>query len=356
MQLDPLQHAISQEGWTKRMHACADQTPVRVGVIANPRARRLQRAGQRRLLESLAGPRLYEETRDLASLRRALAHLVTDAGVNVLAVAGGDGSLHHTVNALWQIGQETMELHGVLPPMPRILILNGGTLNIVGRSVAIHGPPAETLRQFLQSFRDQPLSRIPVRPMPLLEVAWQGQTPRLGFIFGSAAAYHALELYGRFGAGYWGLTRFLSTFAHGALWGNEMWRRESWKLGPYADLQVDDRHFSTYTGVVAATADLTLAIGAIRAIRRPLGAEGFAVRVVGETEPRRLAKLLPALMSTKQTQGIVDIPFAQHLHLSGPCTLDGEIFEAPTPHLPLHVYRHAQLLAVVPANAFGAAK
>ena len=344
---DPVQLAVSQEGLERRLQACSADAPVRLAVIANPRARRLQRSGWRAALAGLVGATQYAETRDLASLHRAIAHQVAENGANVLAIAGGDGSLHHAVNALWQLAQETEDKTGVAPPWPRVLILNGGTLNIVGRSVAIHGPPEQTLRQFLGRCGGGPLSRVAVRPVPMLQVRWQGEASRLGFVFGSALAYHALELYSRFGAGYLGLSRFLVEFSRGALFGSKLWREEAWKLGPYADLTVDGRHWHEYGGVAAATADLTLAIGAVRAIRRPLGAPGFAVRVVEETVPRKLVGLLPSLMSERGGAGVVDLPVAHHMRLSGPYTLDGECFHEPAPHVPLLVERFATALPVV---------
>ncbi len=347
---DPIQEAVSAEGLARRVAACQPDATVRLAVIANPRARRLQRAGKRLALASLVGAPLYAETRDLASLHRAVARLVAEQGANVLAIAGGDGSLHHAVNALWQLAQQTQRVTGELPPWPRILILNGGTLNIVGRSVAIHGPPEETLRQFLGDFGQGPLSRVPVRPVPMLQVRWQDEAPRLGFVFGSALAYHALDLYARFGAGYLGLSRFLLEFGRGALFGSALWRQEAWKLGPYADLEIDGRRWPSYAGVAAVTADLTLAIGAVRAIRRPLGAPGFAVRVVEETQPRKLVHLLPALMSERGGPGLVDLPVVHRMRLSGPYTLDGECFHAPAPHAPLLVERFPAALPVVPAT------
>ena len=347
---DPIEVAVSMQGLSLRQAACAPDAAVRLAVVANPRARRLARAGKRAALAAHVDADLFAETRDLASLKRAIAHLVTECGANVLAIAGGDGSLHHAVNALWQLAQETERNTGQQPPWPRVLILNGGTLNIVGRSVAIHGPPEETLRRFQRDFDRGPLSRVPVRPVPMLQVAWQGGPAQLGFVFGSALAYHALDLYSRFGAGYLGLSRFLLEFARGALFGSPLWRQESWKLGPYNGLQVDDRRWASYGGVTAVTADLTLAIGAVRAIRRPLGAPGFAVRVVEETDPRRLVTLLPALMSERGGAGIVDVPVAHRMELSGPFTLDGECFHEPTPHAPLTVERFATPLPVVPAQ------
>lgn len=350
--VDPVQLAVSPAGLAQRSAACASHARVRVAVIVNPRARRLVQARQRQALAELVEDGLYVESHDLASLERNLARLVAVEGANVVAVAGGDGTLHHIVNALWQLQERTLQASGQSPPWPRILILNGGTLNVVGRSVAIHGPPDRTLRTFLRRFADVPLSRVPVRPQPLLHVAWEGQAPRLGFVFGSAVAHHALELYTRFGAGYIGLARFLGAFARGAVLGGTLWNQESWRIGPYEGVDIQPcsgtpHHVEVYTGLVASTADLTLAVAALRAIRRPLGAAGFAVRLVEATEPVQLAAMLPALMGDAEAPGMRDFPEVRHLRLRGPCTLDGEVFEEPAPDLALHVSRHPEVLALV---------
>lgn len=355
MHEDPTRLALSAPGVAARVRACSPSARVRVGLLLNPNARRLKPTGDRARLCALVGDRDgWVETHDLASVRRALAMLLCVRGANVLAVAGGDGTVHHAVNALLALSREAEQATGIRPPLPRLLILNGGTLNIVGRTVAIHGPPHATLRRFQRYFEGAPLSRVPARRLPLLEASWQGQPSRHGFVFGSEATFHALELYGRFGAGYVGLSRFLLEFGRGVTLGSDLWRQESWKLGPYRQpLQVDDVTFPEYTGVVASTVDLTLAIAAVRTIRRPLLRPGFAVRVVEETDPARLVRLLPAMMSERPVPGLRDFPMAQRLSLFGPYTLDGESFgepSLPSERLPLTVTASDERLFAVPGE------
>jgi hypothetical protein len=355
---DPLRLALEPVGVAVREAACAASAPVRLGLLMNPRAKRLQRAGTRSALGQMCGGReAWVETRDLASLRRAMAYLLCVRGANVVAVCGGDGTVHHAVNTLLELTHEAEVATGTRPPLPRLLLLNGGTLNIVGRTMQIHGSPERTLRKFQHYFAGVPLSRLPARRLPLMEVAWTlpgapTGLRRYGFVFGSEAPFHALELYGRFGAGYAGLSRFLVEFARGALFGSQLWRDESWKLGPFTTpLRVDDRTYERYTGVVACTVDLTLAIGAARSIRRELHAPGFAVRVVWETEPLALVRLVPALMSERGARGIDDFKVAQRLELFGPYTLDGECFSQPAvaaERLPLTVVESSERLHAVP--------
>lgn len=325
---------------------CGPSAPVRVGLLLNPNAGQARNIRLRqRLTAQMPGPHAWVETRDLGSLRRGLTHLVCEFGANVLAICGGDGTVHHVVNALLGLTREVHGGSGLPPAMPRLLLLNGGTLNIVGRTCAIHGPPDQTLSKFLRYFAGAPLSRVPTRRLELLAIQWhvqQAWTPvRYGFVFGSEVAYHAIELYERFGAGYGGLLRFLAELSRGALLGSELWRVEGWKVGPYSDpLRVDDRQFSRYTGVAASTVDLTLAIGAARAIRRQLFQPGFSARVVEELAPLAILSLVPAMMADRPVNGLVDFPTARQLDLAGPYTLDGELFHQPdaeTKRVPLRV-------------------
>lgn len=354
-QVDPIRLAMSAEGIARRRAACRPHARVKVGLLLNPRARRIAGRPQReRLLRLLAGADAVEQTRDLASVRRALARLLCVRQANVLAIAGGDGTLHHAVNALLELTRESAAAEDMATVMPRILILNGGTLNIVGRTVAIHGQPQRTLDRFLRYFDGAPLSRVPARRLPMMAVRWGDTAPRHGFVFGSETVYHAMELYTRFGAGYGGLSRFLFELGRGVLVGSELWQHERWKLEAHDhDLLVDDRVFNPYLAVAASTVDLTLAIAAVRAIRRPLLAPGFHAKVVVEQSPKQLLAMLPAVMTERVPDGVVDMPNASRLRLFGPYTLDGELFHEPAlaaQRLPLTVEVAAERLHAVPGE------
>ncbi len=118
-------------------------------------------------------------------------------------------------------------------------------------------------------------------------------------------------------------------------------------------LQVDGRRYSPYTAVAASTVDLTLAIAAVRAIRRPLLAPGFHAKVLLEAEPRQLVRMLPALMSERAVDGMAEHPNAMRMQLFGPYTLDGELFHEPAlapDRLPLTVEVAEQRLHAIPGE------
>ena len=349
-----------------RIAACQPTRPVRVGVLVNGCARRMvsQRA-RARLVRSAGDDVPIVTTRAIAEVSSALRELLCRQGVNVVAVAGGDGTVHHVVNALLRLhAQHVRALKGVADTeaaaavtLPRLLILNGGTLNIIGRTVGIHGPPHHTLGKFQRHFAGAPLRRVPARRVPVLQVTRPTSAmDRYGFVFGSETLFHAIELYVRFGAGYLGLARFLAELGRGATTGSALWREESWKLGPFGHpIHVDGVAYPTYTAVVASTVDLTLAIAAIRAIRRPLGASGFHAKIVVEANPLALVRQVPAMMSERSTPGVVDVPEAHELRLLGPYTLDGECFADPGPgRSPVRVATAPHRIALVPGE-FGAA-
>lgn len=147
-------------------------------LIVNPhagRARRLMPAC-RALLPAAA----VIETPDLDALDRVAGRL---GGAGVVACLGGDGSLHHLVNALWRRGDGEM---------PMLLPLAGGTLN--GLALALGGRhPAADLRAVLAAQARGPL---PCRSLrPLLVEDRDGAPPRLGFTLAAGLPARAVARY-----------------------------------------------------------------------------------------------------------------------------------------------------------------
>lgn len=306
--------------------------PVSLGLVGNPHARALRAhdgqivrdlkavlpselASRFRLTDSLdaLGPTLLEHIR---------------AGVNVLAVAGGDGTLHHTLNALASLGGGT--------PWPgTLLVLRGGTLNIVARSLGPMVEPAEALRAFAldRAFVGASYGDVPTKTVPMLSVRHETLGLRHGFLFGSEMVKNALEMYDQFGGGYGGLSRFLFEVARGFAFRGELWQRESWRLEPPSSgaRVIDDRGRETdvprYSAAIACAVDLVIN-GGVRAVHRAAGAQGFAAKIITETRTAKLLGMIPALMHEGSPKGVHDIAEASALTLRGSYTLDGECFGA----------------------------
>jgi hypothetical protein len=303
--------------------------PVKLGLLINPHARALRAQGHGALqgLFEAAGPAaLAHQTRDAAEITPTLDGMAR-AGVNVLAVAGGDGTLHHAINALSRLGQ------GAMWP-GTILVLRGGTLNIVARSLGPALDPAGALREFVRDHGPRRLGELSARSVPLLRVRGEALGDRRGFIFGSEMVKNALELYDQFGGGYEGLSRFLFEAARGYMFHTDLWKRESWRLTPLpvgltAEGQGQRHEVAAYSAAIACAVDLVIG-GGVRAVSRRAGAAGFHARVITETRTGPLLRLIPALMREGKPASVLDLPEATALELHGAYTLDGECFGSST--------------------------
>jgi diacylglycerol kinase family enzyme len=166
-------------------------TVVRQGGIAvfvNPRSRQNRRnPGLARKLAEAVGDagRVIAPTSldELAAAAVALRAMPPE----VIAVHGGDGTLHRVVTALGEAFGDA--------PLPPIAILPGGTMNVVATSLGIGAKPEPFLRTLADTTRARvPLELIPRRCMRI------GQ--HLGFVFGNGLAanflaeYYADDAYG----------------------------------------------------------------------------------------------------------------------------------------------------------------
>ena len=152
----------------------------------NPRSRRnRRRPGTARRLRGLLGAdgELLDastpEELDVA-LERFRA-----ARIDVLGVNGGDGTVHLVMTAFARaFGSE---------PLPRLLLLRGGSMNTVARAHGIRGSPERILWDVVTRRRAGLPLRIVERD--LLRVEGDGQPPTFGFLFGTGAVVAFLEAY-----------------------------------------------------------------------------------------------------------------------------------------------------------------
>jgi diacylglycerol kinase family enzyme len=156
-----------------------------IAVVTNPRSRQNRRnpgmAGQMAYMlgsrGQVAQPQNREELIDTARRFR-------DAGVDVLAVNGGDGTLHVVMTAFAKAyGDET------LPP---VAILRGGTMNTVASGLGITGTPAQLLEAL--STRYHTGEPLPMAERHLLRVT-AGEDVQYGFLFGNGFIANFLQLY-----------------------------------------------------------------------------------------------------------------------------------------------------------------
>jgi len=155
-----------------------------IGIVNNPRAARNRRhpdTGER--LARLVGDEgLARDAGTPAALASALAEFRA-AGVDTLAVNGGDGTCHVVLSA-------AVSAWGAAP-LPRLLVLRGGTMNTLADNHGLRGTPEELLRAELGRRRAGEPAAVVERD--LLRVEADGSPPVHGFLFGTGAAVTFLE-------------------------------------------------------------------------------------------------------------------------------------------------------------------
>jgi diacylglycerol kinase family enzyme len=141
----------------------------------------------------------------------AMALSLRAAPPEVIAVHGGDGSLHRAVTALGRAFGAA--------PLPPLAVLPGGTMNVVATSLRIAERPAAVLKAVVERARAG-------APLRLIHRRCLNVGDHLGFVFGNGLMSNFLqEYYSPSGYGparaLWLITRtFLS-----ALWGGPFSRR-----------------------------------------------------------------------------------------------------------------------------------
>jgi diacylglycerol kinase (ATP) len=182
--------------------------PGRVAVFVNPRSRENRRnPGLARELAGVIGEagRVLAPTSldELAALAVGLRADPPD----VIAVHGGDGTLHKVVTALGAAFGEA--------PLPPLAVLRGGTMNVVAASLGIKTKPGPFLKMLAEAAHSgAPLDLMPRRCLRVDD--------HLGFVFGNGLAanflgeYYADDAYGPKRAAWLLVKTFSSAFVRGA--------------------------------------------------------------------------------------------------------------------------------------------
>ena len=113
-----------------------------IGIVNNPRSSRNRRHPETgaRLARLLDGQGLVADASTPDELHRAL-ETFRAAGIDTLGVNGGDGTNHYVLTAAvaaW--GAE---------PLPRLLVLRGGTMNTLASNHGLRGDPEALLSAHL---------------------------------------------------------------------------------------------------------------------------------------------------------------------------------------------------------------
>jgi diacylglycerol kinase (ATP) len=181
-----------------------------IGLIANPRALRMARDPMlvERLRAALGSQGMVAATRSIDELRAALDDFRA-AGCDRIAVCGGDGTNLFVLT----------ELADRWTDPPPIILLRGGTINLVAKNLGVRGEPEAILRRLLSGRRGGEAPR--QAELDVIRV-----NDRCGFVFGAGIPARFLEAYydGR-GTGRPRAVALVARTLASALWGGPFARR-----------------------------------------------------------------------------------------------------------------------------------
>ncbi|TMA24258.1 MAG: hypothetical protein E6J88_11335 [Deltaproteobacteria bacterium] len=291
-----------------------------IAIIANPNARRNREwpLAAQQLRKAAPGAPLLE-TRNADELAKAARALAADRP-RVLAIAGGDGTVTHTVTALFK------EMDGKLPPLA---LLGGGAYDSLA-PLGGGGDAEDRLRRLSEAVASG-------NELKLIERDTLRVDDRCGFRFGVGLPVRFIEaIYATGSNGPWASTRVLARTLASSL-----------TLGPFArrlyapmDLRIrlDDDEWPPvpiYGLVCSSVAEAGLGL---RPFRRATEQPG-AFQALGLTAgPRQFALELPRLLVGKHARRdrlIEGVGERLELSARAPLSwlLDGEIYTSATGRL-----------------------
>ncbi len=213
--------------------------PVGIALFCNPRSHRNRKnpEGIEALRRAIGdtGEVLTPTPEDLPSTARRLAKNPP----SVLAIHGGDGTVHATLSQLLPAFGEK--------PLPPLALLTGGTMNVVPRSLGLVDDPTRFATKLADGFRR---GRVPVTiPRRCLQIG-----PQFGFVFANGVFATFMEEYYRTGSyGHARATWVVARIAVSTLFGTRYRRQILRPFRGRATIDGDLLDPETFTAISAAT-------------------------------------------------------------------------------------------------------
>lgn len=153
-----------------------------VGVIFNPNAKRYKKNPDRlkRMAFIIGEKASGKPTQDLTDLD-VVADEFKTKDIDILAISGGDGTIHCTLTAFLKVYGDK--------PLPKIALLRGGTQNNIANVYKIKGQTEALLSDLLLKYHESPDS-FKQRKLRLLNV-----NDIFGTIFGMGGGYNYMDYY-----------------------------------------------------------------------------------------------------------------------------------------------------------------
>ena len=153
---------------------------TRLGVISNPRSRQNQR-GMAPIRDLLGRhPEVRHREVDSRADNAAAVHELATAGVDVVVVNGGDGTVQGVLTEIIN--------GGAFAELPKLAVLPTGMTNLIAADVGLRGAPIESLAKLIAAAAAGTEFREARRPVIGMRYA-ADQPPAYGLFFGSAAFF-----------------------------------------------------------------------------------------------------------------------------------------------------------------------
>ncbi len=152
-----------------------------IGIVLNPYSKQHRKDPDKmKRMSYIVGDKgSCKTTTDLEDLRRVAEEFKT-RDIDILAIAGGDGTIHVVLTAFVNVyGQK---------PLPKISLLRGGTMNTITNGINNRGTPEKLLANLIHKYHeDEPFESVEIDLMKVNE--------DYGFLYGCGLVYRFLEIY-----------------------------------------------------------------------------------------------------------------------------------------------------------------
>ncbi len=117
---------------------------IKIGVIVNPNAKKVRtgKVSIEEFTEMKSGRVDVRVTPTLEAIDDVLGDFKKSA-IDYIGITGGDGSLHHVIMRMIRVYGKA--------PIPPVLILKGGTMDNVAKSIGLRGKGVGILKRFLKA-------------------------------------------------------------------------------------------------------------------------------------------------------------------------------------------------------------
>lgn len=156
-----------------------------IGVVFNPYAGKNRRHPwlEEKLKAILGDNGIFVRTDNQETLARA-AREFRDNHIDIIAVSGGDGTLHQVLSAVINHYQDQ--------PLPRFGFLRSGTMNTVSNSINIKGQPSAILTDIVNAY--QAGKSLTTFDQQVMKVS-DSQGHKYGFLTGAGVVASFLQVY-----------------------------------------------------------------------------------------------------------------------------------------------------------------